>query len=111
MLNPSDDGEMATLRNAQMGVTGSQTRSTLTIERMNAMRRISTKQMKAKAAQNGWKPFTEKELKSGVRPEKDFYYSKSRDGYRGSVFYANDDNVYFIIRDDDPEFFDKVWFL
>lgn len=61
------------------------------------MRKISMKQIKAKAELNGWKPFTEKEWNHGIRPEKDFYYSTISAGVNGLVFFANDDNVYYII--------------
>lgn len=60
------------------------------------MRRISTRQIKAKAELNGWKPFTEMEWNNGIRPEKDFYYSVIAGSFNGLVFLANDDNVYFI---------------
>lgn len=61
------------------------------------MRKISMKQIKAKAELNGWKPFTEKEWGFGIRPEKDFYYSAGQYGINGLVFFANDDNVYYVI--------------
>ena len=60
------------------------------------MRKISRKQMKANAEQNGWKPFTEKEWKQGIRPEKDFYYTTGIYGITGLVFFATDDNVYYV---------------
>ena len=61
------------------------------------MRRISMKQIKSKAELNGWKPLTEKEWCFGIRPEKDFYYSAGQYGINGLVFFANDDNVYYVI--------------
>ena len=61
------------------------------------MCRISTKQIKAKAAANGWKPFTGREWSQGIRPEKDFYYSTISAGVNGLAFFANDDNIYYII--------------
>ena len=60
------------------------------------MRKISKKQMRAKAEQNGWKPFTEKEWDRGIRPEKDFYYTAGVYGITGLVFFATDDNVYYV---------------
>ena len=60
------------------------------------MRKISQKQIRELAAQNGWKPFTETEWKQGIRPEKDFYYSAGIYGITGLVFFATDDNVYYV---------------
>ena len=61
------------------------------------MRKISMKQIKIQAELNGWKPFTEKEWCVGIRREKDFYYSAGQYGINGLVFFANDDNVYYVI--------------
>ena len=60
------------------------------------MRRISAKQIRERVKQNGWKPFTEDEWKRGIRPEKDFYYSSGAYGITGLVFFATDDNIYFV---------------
>lgn len=60
------------------------------------MLKISRQQMLAKAEQNGWKPFTEKEWKQGIRPEKDLYYTTGIYGFTGLVFLANDDDVYYV---------------